>query len=137
MNRTERPRLSPMKRVDLWRWRFFDPVCQEWATTRFVMSEADAKLEFPDGAEKVEGSLKSSWVPDDEASDTAVAAPVDRIGDTNVAVLKVRLRQSVGTLLGCANLHSEWAREQSELNASDVIALLESSQQRQARMPLA
>ena len=53
-----------MKRLELYRWRYFDPVRRKHITTRFVLSEADAAVQYPDGAEKVEGSLEVRVVPE-------------------------------------------------------------------------
>jgi hypothetical protein len=57
-----------MKRRELWRWRYYDPVRKRHCTTRFVLSEADAAVQYPEGCEKVEGSLEVRMVPetDDE-----------------------------------------------------------------------
>ena len=49
-----------MKRLELWRWWHYDPVRKKQVTTRFVLSEADAAVQYPDGAEKVEGSLEET-----------------------------------------------------------------------------
>jgi hypothetical protein len=73
MIRIERPRLTSMKRLDLWRWRYFDPVGFKWMVTNSVMSEADAKQQFPDGAEKVEGSLEARWLSENETDASAVS----------------------------------------------------------------
>jgi len=40
-------------------------------TTRFVLSEADAAAQFPDGAVKVEGSLEVRAVPETDAERAA------------------------------------------------------------------
>ena len=37
-----------MKRLELWRWRYFDPVRKRHVTTGFVLSEADAALQYPE-----------------------------------------------------------------------------------------
>ena len=47
-----------MKRPEL--WRYFNPVRRKHVTTRFVLSEADAAVQYPDGATKVKGSLEAS-----------------------------------------------------------------------------
>jgi len=48
-----------MKRLELWRWRYYDPIRKRKVTTRFVLSEADAAQQFP-GATKVEGSPRGA-----------------------------------------------------------------------------
>ena len=53
-----------MKRVELWRWRYYDPVRKRKIVTRFVLSEADAAVQYPQGAEKVENSLEVRMVPE-------------------------------------------------------------------------
>jgi hypothetical protein len=60
-----------MKRIELWRWRY-DPVRRKHLTTGFVLSEADAALQYPDGCEKVEGSLEvRGEVPETDAERAA------------------------------------------------------------------
>jgi len=56
-----------MKRLELWRWRYLDPVRKRIVTTRFVLSEADAAVQYPDGATKVDGSLEVREVPETDA----------------------------------------------------------------------
>jgi len=53
-----------MKRLELWRWRYFDPARRKHMTTRFVHSEADAALQYPAGATKVEGSPEVRMAPE-------------------------------------------------------------------------
>jgi hypothetical protein len=77
---TERPRLAPMKRLDSWRWRYFDTVGQMWVATRFAMTEADAKRQYPNGAEKVESTITTRGIPDDETNKTTVA-PIDPVDE--------------------------------------------------------
>jgi len=52
-----------MKRLELWRWRYFDPVRKRHVTSRALLSDADAAVQYPDGATKVEGSLEVRQVP--------------------------------------------------------------------------
>ncbi len=65
-----------MKRLELWRWRYFDPVRKKHCTTRYVLSEADAPLHYPSGATKVERSLEVRMVPetDDEIAAASTSA---------------------------------------------------------------
>ena len=62
-----------MKRRELWRWRYFDPVRKRQVTTPFVLSEADAAARFPDGATKVEGSREVRHVPETDAEREAIS----------------------------------------------------------------
>jgi hypothetical protein len=64
-----------MRRLELWRWRYFDPVRKRNVTTRYVMSEADAKVEHAD-AVKVDGSLEVRQAPetDDEIATASTSA---------------------------------------------------------------
>jgi len=59
------------ERLELWRWRYFDPVRKRNVATRFVLSEADAAQQFP-GAMKADGSLEVREVP--ETDEESVAA---------------------------------------------------------------
>jgi hypothetical protein len=56
-----------MKKLELWRWRYFDPVRKKQCTTRHMLAEADAAAQFPDGATKVDGSLEVRLVPETDA----------------------------------------------------------------------
>ena len=62
-----------MKRLELWRWRYFDPVRKRHVTTRFVLSDADAAVQYPDGATKVEGSLEVRNVPETDEERAAAS----------------------------------------------------------------
>ena len=53
-----------MKRLELWHWRYFDPVRKRKVTTRFVLGEADAALQYPDGATQVMATLVEKPIPD-------------------------------------------------------------------------
>ena len=53
-----------MKRLELWKWRHFDPVRKRNITTRFVLSEADAAMQYRDGATEVDGSLEARGAGD-------------------------------------------------------------------------
>jgi hypothetical protein len=75
--KTERRRLSPMKRLDLWRWRYFDSVAFKWVETDVAMTEADAKLQLPEGTEKVLSTREERWVPDGE-TDASPSSEDDR-----------------------------------------------------------
>ena len=56
-----------MKRLDLWRWRYFDAAAFKWMETNVAMTEADAKLQLPEGAEKMRSTHEERWVPDHES----------------------------------------------------------------------
>jgi hypothetical protein len=62
-----------MRRLELWRWRYYDPVRKKHCTTRYMLSEADAPLHYPDGCEKVEGSLEVRMVPETDAERAAAS----------------------------------------------------------------
>lgn len=62
--------MTMMIRRDLCCWRYFDLMLQEWIVSA-VISEVDARLQFPEGAEKVEGSLETRWVAQDETGGCA------------------------------------------------------------------
>jgi len=63
-----------MKRIELWRWRYCDPVRKRHCTTRFVLSEADAALQYPDGATTVEETREVRDVPETD-EEFAAASP--------------------------------------------------------------
>jgi len=75
-----------MKRIELWRWRYFDPVRKRHVTTRFVLSEADAAQQYPDGATKVEGSLEVRNVPETGEERAAASTSAWRRGRSNSPV---------------------------------------------------
>ena len=72
-----------MKRLELWRWRYWDPVRKKQCTTRFVLSEADAAVQFPDGATKVESSLEVRNVPDTDEERAAASTGAFQRGSPN------------------------------------------------------
>jgi len=72
-----------MKRLELWRWRYFDPVRKRHVKTRFVLSEADAAVQYPDGATKVEGSLEVRMVPETDAEREAASTSAWQRGNSN------------------------------------------------------
>jgi len=47
-----------MKQIELWRFRYFDTARKRYSTTSYLLTEEDARIQFPDGAEKVSGSLE-------------------------------------------------------------------------------
>jgi hypothetical protein len=53
-----------VKKLELWRWRYYDEACRKHCTSRAMLSEADAAVQYPDGAVKVEGSLEIRMAPE-------------------------------------------------------------------------
>lgn len=45
-----------MKQLEFWRFRYFDIARKRYSTTSYLLTEEDAQIQFPDGAEKVPGS---------------------------------------------------------------------------------
>jgi hypothetical protein len=74
--------VTTLKRIELWRWRHFDPVRKRMVTTRFVLSEADAALQYPEGAEKVAGSLDVRQVPETDEEREAMSSSAFQRGPT-------------------------------------------------------
>jgi hypothetical protein len=72
-----------MKRRELWRWRCYDPARRKHFTTRYVLSEADAPLHYPDGCEKVEGSLEVRMVRETDAERASASTSAWRGGGSD------------------------------------------------------
>jgi len=53
-----------MKQIELWRFRYFDTTRKRYSTTSYLLTEQDARIHFPDGAQKVPGSLEVRHVPE-------------------------------------------------------------------------
>jgi hypothetical protein len=54
---------APMKRLELWRWRYFDGIRGHAVTTCYELSADNAIAQWPD-AERVPGTLKVLDVPE-------------------------------------------------------------------------
>ena len=52
-----------MKQIELWRFRYFDTARKRYSTTSYLLTEEDAQIQFPDGAEKVPGHSRSGAWP--------------------------------------------------------------------------
>ena len=53
-----------MKQIELWRFRYFDAVRKRYSTTSYLLTEQDARIQFPDGSQQVHGTLEIRRVPE-------------------------------------------------------------------------
>jgi hypothetical protein len=65
-------RSDAMKRLKLWHFRYDDPIRKRKVTTRYAMTEDEAAVRYPDGAEKV-GTPVHRLVPEADAERAAAS----------------------------------------------------------------
>jgi len=62
-----------MKQIELWRFRYFDAVRKRYSTTSYLLTEQDARIQFPDGSQQVPGTLEIRRVPEKGAEFAAAS----------------------------------------------------------------